>query len=286
MAASSVGPAELARFAAFVARAAPLRSATAAAPDVAAFRHWTKAAGRTLRLPLQADSARLVKFAALAAAWRSDHDLLAVAGFQFAEDPYTELIRWALHPDTHPPSALARQAALLSFFGGDERVTAIPTTQFATADGIPDLVLAWDTRVIVIEAKTGSMEHVTPLGGWQTESYAVSVGERLQLPDHVAVQVGYLTPDASPARSATAVPISFAALLERLASALDRASLPSGTAAAFDMMFTHMLRHALPRGLNVEPALDALSMDGAEGVALSHVPTLLTLRSILDCECP
>ena len=41
--------------------------------------------------------------------WRASHDLLHVAGHRYNEDAYTELMAWALAPETHLPSALARQ---------------------------------------------------------------------------------------------------------------------------------------------------------------------------------
>lgn len=79
----------------------------------------------------------LARRAALAARWLVRNDLLAVAGFGFVEDAYTELMAWALHPDTDPASAVDRQRAWLQSVGLDDPLcgdmSCVPQPQFITA---------------------------------------------------------------------------------------------------------------------------------------------------------
>src|SRR4051812_32264138 len=57
---------------------------------------------------------RLAHRAALVSRWVTDHDLLDVAGLAYAENPYIELLAWALRRDTEPASAVARQRAWIA----------------------------------------------------------------------------------------------------------------------------------------------------------------------------
>lgn len=211
--------------------------------------------------------------------WHQPHDLLHEAGFAFAEDRYTSLLAWALRPSTHPASAAARQATLLSFFEVVAVGLAVPETQFTTVTGgIPDMVLRWDDVVVIIEAKTGTSEHEVPGGGWQTVAYADAVRATLRLPDSLPILVGYLTPDGHSARSDTARRITFLALVERLARSLDGFSLDARTESAFAMLFSHMFDHARPQNLDVRAAL-ATVHGGDPPVA--HLPALLRIIELL-----
>ena len=82
------------------------------------------------------------------------------------EDSYTELIAWALRPATHPESAQLRQRRWLASLGIDlaNEAPAEPRTQVLTHDGVPDLVLSFGTKTVVVEVKTDSAEHPAPSG--------------------------------------------------------------------------------------------------------------------------
>lgn len=56
---------------------------------------------------------KLKEQAALASRWMTDHDLLDVAGLAYAENPYIELLAWALRQETHSASAVARQRGFI-----------------------------------------------------------------------------------------------------------------------------------------------------------------------------
>lgn len=124
----------VAQFAAFTRMAAPL-----AVANIGEF------------LPLLAERATL------ASRWTTDHDLLQVAGLAYAENPYIELLAWALRPDTHPASALARQHTWIASLNLDPapniQEAELPVTQFFTGDGRPDLLLQYSNAVVVVEVK-------------------------------------------------------------------------------------------------------------------------------------
>lgn len=276
-----VSPDDLDRFRAFIARAGPLAAKPHAEAPIHQFHAFLAAAVPLVLRPLERHIPRLRRFADDAHRWHHPHDLLDIAGFACLENPYTELLAWALRPAVHPASALDRQAALLACFGKTASVATEPLTQVVTADGIPDLVLHWPDLVVVIEAKTGSLEHETPSGAWQTEAYPASVREALDVAAGVDVRVGYLTPDGHGARSADAVPITFLGVVERLMGALAGHELHPRTEASFAMLFTHFVDHAGPQGGRVRRSLNALRLDGGMFPA-EHLPALLDLANLLD----
>lgn len=192
----------------------------------------------------------LARRASLARRWVADHDLLDVAGLAYAENPYIELLAWALRRDTHPASAVARQRAWIATLNlAPEPVVeqaVVPVTQFVTEDGRPDLLLHYPNAVVVVEVKTGSDEHETPSGLSQTEAYAPSVARILRLTGSTHVHVVFLTPGRERPINPAAAPASFVEFVLAVASALETCDVPSGTAAAFQMLFTHLLANASP----------------------------------------
>jgi hypothetical protein len=192
----------------------------------------------------------LAKRASLITRWMTDHDLLDVAGLAYAENPYIELLAWALRRETHPPSALVRQEAWIAALKLDPPLKIeqpiVPVTQFVTGDGRPDLLLHYPDAVVVVEVKTGTNEHETPSGLSQTEAYAPSVRKTLRLPDSIHVHVVFLTPARERAVNPAAVSTSFVEFVSSVASVLEECELPAATAGAFQMLFTHLLANASP----------------------------------------
>lgn len=176
--------------------------------------------------------------AALAARWLVRDDLLSIAGFGSAEDPYTELMAWALRPSTHPDSAWLRQHAWLKQLGLVERVSCAgacePETQVVFEDGRPDLVMQFGGFEVVVEAKTGTAEHRTPSGEMQTHAYKRS--------EETAVV--FITPDRREAASESAIVTTFSEFVFCLAEAVEQCPPCNETLAAFKMLFTHFLTHA------------------------------------------
>jgi hypothetical protein len=192
----------------------------------------------------------LTERAALVARWATDHDLLDVAGLAYAENPYIELLAWALRRETHPPSALARQREWIAGLGLSPAVVVeravVPVTQFVADDGRPDLLLHFPNAVVVVEVKTGTDEHETPSGLSQTEAYAPSVRRTLRLPDSTHVHVVFLTPGRERPVNPAAVPTSFVEFVLAVASALEACDVPAATAGAYQMLFTHLMANASP----------------------------------------
>ena len=125
-------------------------------PPVADFTRFVGAALPLVVLEIKSLLPRLSARVALAERWLVPHDLLFVAGFSFIENSYTALMKWALDPATHPPSARRRQRAWLRALGLDENVcgttACVPKTQLVTHDGIPDLILRFENVIVVVEA--------------------------------------------------------------------------------------------------------------------------------------
>jgi hypothetical protein len=177
-------------------------------------------------------------------------DLLEVAGLRFVEDAYTELMRWALAPETHPASAVDRQRSWLQCAGLDEEVCegapCEPQTQIWTEDGVPDLILRFRGGTVVVETKTGSREHDTPSGRPQTVSYPQAVRQKFKLPPETPVKVLFVTPEGLSAQNAEAKATTFVEFVFALVRVLDDHGLSRelGTGAAYAMLFTHFLNCA------------------------------------------
>jgi hypothetical protein len=201
----------------------------------------------------------LARLAVLSSKWLIQHDLLAVAGFGGVEDAYTELMAWALHPATHPPSAASRQHAWLRKLGLDTSAfkdeVCIPRTQFVTEDGIPDLVLRYASYTVVVEAKTGTTEHVVPSGTLQTLAYPEAVRRKLEIPNHESIEIVFITPAGREAANRAAKITTFIDFAVCLAEALEREPLAADTRAAFALVITHFLTCSLPGNIPVRETI-------------------------------
>lgn len=210
--------------------------------------------------PIRASLEAIRSEVALIRRWLVPHDLLRIAGFSYAEDPYTELIAWALHPDTHPESASLRQRAWLNSFRFGETVSfdhpARPRTQFCTDDGIPDLILDYETFVVIVEAKTGSEEHTTPSGIMQTSAYPDAVRRALSLPEWKSIYVIFITPDRRKASNREAFNTTFVEFALVLASHLDTIDLPGDLRSAYAMLITHFITCAIHPGIDIRASIE------------------------------
>ena len=243
-------------FAVFVAGAKVVLGAAAHSADdtstVTAFERFVESAlplvlaDIRFRLPLLADRARLAE------RWIAADDLLLIGGYQYAENAYTKLMGWASRPDTHRPSAEARQRAWLDAlgFGGlvDGYIPADPRTQLRTDDGVPDLVLRFGPHAVCVEAKTGSAEHATPSGKPQTVAYPDAVRRALDLPADGRVFVAFVTLDGRAAANPEAASMTYAGFALAMIRGLDGFDIPPGTWAAYVVLFTHFFGSAVPAG--------------------------------------
>jgi hypothetical protein len=251
-----------AQFCTFVMLAVPLMPASPgpSAPPVEQFREFVERATPLIIGPVRETLEGITPRLARLQRWWAFQDLLSVAGFDMDEDPYTELLAWALAPQTHPDSAVARQSAWLRrapFFGGiDFTRPAIPRTQFGTDDGRPDLVLQYERCVVVLEAKTGTDEHLTRSGTGtpQTLAYPGAVRRALNLDATTPVYVVFLTRDGRKAANPMAFNTSFVEFCLTLTAALEEfqvSRLPGDLRYAYAMLFTHVLTRAAPAGADL-----------------------------------
>lgn len=224
--------------------------------------------------------------------WITPYDLLSVAGISFVEDAYTELIRWAIDPSTHPPSALRRQLGWLSKLTSSDVVSGIteacsPCTQVVTSDGIPDLVLNYGHLLVIVEAKTGTDEHDAPQSGIpQTVAYPEAIRQKYGLSSATRVLVVYLTPDGRPAANPEAMQSTYATFVSALAQALDGVDLPDELRQSLRILFTHLLQNAVDSNLEVARGIQILGgarpME-AEEVRI-HLPLITGLMRALPME--
>jgi len=188
--------------------------------------------------------------------WLVNHDLLTVAGASFVEDAYTELVAWSLYPQGNPDVALVCQQAWLSSLGisgaASIQTPTIPHTQFVAKGGRPDIVMDYrdDGFVVVVELKTGSEEHETPRGGMQTEAYPRLVRKSLALPDQFRVEMVFLTPSGILAASEEAINTTYHQFVVSLASAVAGRTLPPAIHWSYCTIFSHLLKHASPGGID------------------------------------
>lgn len=249
-------------FGEFIAEAKPLHEVLVRPPTFEFQTFVDKAVPLVLR-SLQSDLPALKQRAELADRWLVADDLLAVAGLSYVENAYTELMAWALRPKTHRESALRRQTAWLESLepkielSNQERKPATVETQVATDDGIPDLILRFEHTVIVVEAKTGTVEHAAPSGTMQTIAYIPAVRHRYRIADE-SVYAVLISPDGQQAANEgqEARSTSYVAFALAMAYCLEAEQLPLDTRAAFKMLFTHFLTRATP---TTEPVRDLLS---------------------------
>lgn len=184
---------------------------------------------------------------------RLRHDLLDVARVTGDELAYTEMLRWLLSVETHAPSALRRQRALLgevrrcgaSFDPDLLREACEPQTNFAIAGhGIVDLVLAAPRFVLAVETKTGTEEHETPAGTPQTVSYEEGLRRSLQLTADTPIAVVLLAPERRTPENPRATAMTFLDVAGAFAEAFDDLDLDAETAWALRAVLTHLVDHA------------------------------------------
>ncbi len=237
-------------FSAFIAAARPNSQRTRPAIGTEAFEQFVRLARPLAVSHLKHDLPRLRMRASLASRWWAPHDLLLEAGLSYVENAYTRLMAWALHPATDPPTATLRQRAWLRALSLDafrEIDACEPMTQLVTEDGIPDLVLCYPVGTVIVEAKTGTVEHAVPSGEWQTIGYVPAVRARLGLPANARIEVVLITPDGDEAKNVGAKLTTYAGLALAIAEALDHEAMASSTREAFSMLFTHFLAVSVGR---------------------------------------
>ena len=246
----------------FIADATPIYRRLTAPPPTQEFQTFVDqalplvVAGLKKDLPVLTDRARLAK------RWLVPDDLLAVAGLSYVENSYTELMAWALRPDTHAASALRRQQAWLDSL--EPKINLVlekPAnlwTQVATDDGIPDLILKFEQGVIIVEAKTGTVEHVAPLGEMQTVAYEVAVRKKYDFAITVPVYVVLISPDGQKAVNTEARNTSYVSFALALAEQLEAEELPPDTKAAYRMLVTHYLTCATSSTVPVRELVEVI----------------------------
>jgi len=187
-----------------------------------------------------------------------DLDLLRITQLTYMEDPYTELIAWAIDPNTHPDSGLARQQAWLDTFDFGKPLTikneVAPRTQLGTPEGVPDLVLNYEEFVVVVEAKTKSKEHKvrSGKGEMQTIAYESSVLAPLRRKPDTPVYVVFLTENGEQAANSKAYNATYLEFVHSLCLALAGYSLPDEVFWAFCLTITHLFTHACPSEVKAE----------------------------------
>lgn len=222
--------------------------------------------------------------------WLFAHDLLARSGRSRLEDPYTELLAWALAPhaskDKTDPVHLALQKSWLRRMGLNEQAevinkTATPQTQVVLERMRPDLVLRCLDFIVVVEAKTDSAEHAVPgNGGSQTEAYAPAIRRHYGLVETFPVHVVFLTVDRTPAQSSAAKNATWLDCAQSFVDVLEAEKLPKQLEAALSLLLSHYLAHAGPSHLNVRGAVEKL-YDVASPLDANDSNTLLTHATAL-----
>lgn len=178
----------------------------------------------------------------------ASNDLFAVAGLTHNENAYTELIRWAMCPQTNASAAVACQCSWLQSLRPTiiERAdqAAIVQSQYNATGHYPDLVMTHTSFAVVVEAKTWSAEHVTRSEKMQTIAYPVEVRKVLGWHDERPIYVVFLTLDRSPASNSDARLCSYFELALAFARGLENVELDSSLRAAYAMVITHLANRA------------------------------------------
>jgi hypothetical protein len=256
------------------------------AAPVADFGSFIETARPLVAGPFRAAVEILAPRVAALSPWLIEHDLLAVARRTYDEDAYTELLAWAIAPRTHAPTALRRQAAWLRSMGLPEPISPTqPRTQVGTDDGIPDLVLDYDSFTVVVEAKTGSGEHETPgSGSMQTVSYPEAVRRRLDLSANKPVHLVFLTPDRREAANDDAVLTTYVDFALAMADALREEDLNPDLRALFKLVITHFATCAVSAGVDAATLLQLGTWWIADGVLVDDGVLLSRLGDVQDLQ--
>lgn len=212
------------------------------------------------------------------------HDLLRVAQLTSAEDPYTELLAWAIDPNTDPSIGAACQRGWLASLGITVAATldpVSPVTQFSTDDGIPDLVLHFPKLLVVVEAKTGTGEHPTPSGIMQTIAYPDAVRRRLGKPSDFVTEVVYLTLDRSQARNDNAIRTSYFELAVSLAKTLNGLEVPGDIKSLYKLIISHFATQTATLGVDVRELLFLTDERPNQDRVIEHVTSLTHILHLL-----
>jgi hypothetical protein len=217
-----------------------------------------------------------------------EYDLFRVTGISGSEDPYTELLSWALSPEAHPDYALTLQGSWLAKLGiqtGALSIPAKPETQVWTDDGVPDLVLRYDSFAVVVEAKTGTLEHETPSGLPQTIAYPSAIRRYYGLSVDHPVHMVFLTPSRESAANDIAINATYAEFCVAIAKALEQFQCPDAMRFLFSQIVTHLTNYATPRGLNMDKIFGAprhtRDTDWKDKALLQYLDDLSVLRRVL-----
>lgn len=231
--------------------------------DLGKFRDFLKhaqtAIGRSLSGPLER-----LRQATSPLTCLLDHqsvDLLEIAGIQGSEDRYTNLIAWMLSPETHDKFAEQLQYQWLRGIGIpelQEGSVGQVMTQVVTNDGIPDLILRFPNRVVIVEAKTGSEEHPTPSGAMQTVAYPSAVRRLWSLPMDHPIDVVFLTLNRARPANAEAFATSYMDFCMVAAGVLQQVDVPTPIHQACDLILQHFLQYATPLDVDVRLTLKVL----------------------------
>ena len=261
------------------------------------FKRFVRIARPLAAKELRADILRLRPKLDRVCRWMLPHDLLQVAGLSYVENAYTNLIGWAIYPNGDPKLALTCQKAWLSTLGIPQskhmRKPSKPLTQLPTRSGRPDMVL--DCReggfAVVVEAKTGSGEHLTPQEQMQTVIYPEAVRRALALPESVPVYMVFLTPDGTPAENEEAVNTTYAWFVLAIALAVSRHTLTDPMKWMYSAILTHFLSAACPRRIDGVAAVthtsELLARQGGDlddDTVFLHFQHLRDARDLLDLE--
>ena len=272
----------------FLSRIEPLQSEPTEEPHVENFEKFLgqcySTIEETYRAPLELARIRLNPI--LKYLPENNVDVLAIAGLQADEDRYTNLTAWMLTPHSiHPALADELQKNWLDSIGievSDLTFPAEVSTQVVTDDGIPDLILRFPERLVIVEAKTISGEHPTPSGLMQTFAYPAAMRRYDRLPETFPVDIAFLTMDRSKPANSVAHATTYIDFCLSALTVLDENDISEELRASWHSIVYHFLNHATPQDLDVFRVLQELEKNNWRVTSdlmarIDDVTTLLTL---------
>ena len=262
-----------------------MKSAEQPEPPEAEFRRFLEAARPLLRESISDRLKVLQDAMRCLSPWLLDKkfDLLRVAQLTWAEDPYTELVAWAIDPATHPEIGAACQRAWLLSLGITATIDPLtPITQFSTDDGIPDLVLPYPELLVIVEAKTGTGEHPTPKSCKpQTVAYPDAVKRRLGRPNDFRTKTVYLTVDCTEAENGKAIRTCYFAFAVLLADTLTKLDMPDDLKSMYKLIISHFATQTAVFGVDVRNLCFLAEENLDENRVIEHVTSLTHMQSLL-----
>lgn len=286
--AHTVDTQHLERFRAFCEQAVPALERSKPKPPIEEFRQFVESAQPKLfesvssKLHVIRDALQNLKPWLL----HDRHDLLAVAQVTLSENPYTELVAWAIDPATNLEVATACQKAWLSTLGIDVGACnpVRPLTQLYTDDGIPDLVLQYSELLIVVEAKTGTDEHETPRSGqMQTVSYPSAVKRYFGKSEDFPTEIVFLTLDRSDATNAAAIRTSYFEFAVSLARTLNNLPISDDDELRplYRLIVNHFATRTASLGRGISELLFLADEHSLDVRAIKHLATLTHVLHLL-----